>query len=104
MRPIFEKAIYPSPVDHYVVEREWRDRGFTFSVFRDPSGQEWNDFTHSTDEFVVVAEGELTISVGDKQADCVAGDQVWIPSGVSHSLKTTSKAGSVWLYGYGTGS
>jgi len=102
MRPTFEKSVYTAPVDHSEIEREWRGRGFSFGVFRDPPGQEWNDFVHDTDEYVVVAEGTLTVSVDHETARCDAGDLVWIPRGVRHSLKTTSPGGSVWLYGYGT--
>ena len=101
MRTTFEKSAFAIPVDLGAVEKEWRARGFSFGVFRDPPGQEWNDFVHATDEFVVVAAGELTISVGEETSHCVAGDMVRIPKGARHSLKTTSPDGSVWLYGYG---
>lgn len=101
MRNTFEKSAYSTPVDQAAVEREWRVQGFSFGVFRDPPGQEWNDFVHATDEYVIVAEGRLTISVGGETAQCEAGDLVWVPRGIRHSLKTTSPAGSVWLYGYG---
>ncbi len=101
MRKTFEKAVYQTPVDHEAVEREWSERGFTFGIFRDPFGQEWNDFRHTTDEFVVIAEGAMTVTVGDETANCIAGDLVWIPRHTWHSLKTTSQNGSVWLYGYG---
>ncbi len=101
MRKLFTKSAYGLPVDHGEVAREWQARGIDFGVFRDPPGQEWNDFTHQTDEYVVVAAGTLTISVGAETAQCSAGDLVWIPRGVPHSLKTTSAEGSVWLYGYG---
>ncbi|MGI9401978.1 MAG: cupin domain-containing protein [Rhizobiaceae bacterium] len=103
MTETFQKSVYPAPVDHNHVRDDWRSRGFSFGVFRDPPGQEWNDFVHDTNEYVVVAEGELVISVGDEWSRCSAGDQVWIPKGVRHSLKTLSGDGSVWLYGYGDG-
>lgn len=103
MRDAFETSAYPRPVDHAAIEREWQKKGFSFGVFRDPPGQEWNDFVHDTDEYVVVAEGELVISVGDETATCGPGDLVWIPKHVPHSLKTISLDGSVWLYGYGEG-
>lgn len=101
MRPTFQNAVYSTPIDRFSVEKEWREKGFSFGVFRDPPGQEWNDFVHSSDEYVVVAEGALTISVGSETASCTAGDLVWIPHDTPHSLKTTSSGGSVWLYGYG---
>ena len=100
MRNTFEKSAYSEPVDHSAIEQEWRALGFSFGVFQDPPGQEWNDFAHSTDEYVIVAAGSLTISVGPETAQCKTGDMVWIPKGTLHSLKTTSLGGSVWLYGY----
>lgn len=101
MRPTFSTSVYATPLDFDEIQEEWRAKGFGFGVFRDPTGQEWNDFVHQTDEYVIVAEGTLTISVGQDMATCCAGDLVWIPKGVPHSLKTTSPDGSVWLYGYG---
>ena len=41
---------------------------FSFGVFNDPPGQIWADFTHDTDEFVVVAEGRVEIDVAGETA------------------------------------
>ncbi len=101
MTRVFEKAAYTTPVDFSAVESDWRQESFSFGVFRDPPGQEWNNFIHRTDEYVLVAEGQLRIDVGNESAVCEAGDLVRIPRQVSHSLKTLSGNGSVWLYGYG---
>jgi quercetin dioxygenase-like cupin family protein len=101
MTSIFEKGAHSIPVDLKAVEVGWREEGFSFGVFRDPPGQEWNDFVHHTDEYVLVAKGKLQISVGQESAECGPGDLVRIPREVSHSLKTISDGGSVWLYGYG---
>ncbi|NKB50777.1 MAG: cupin domain-containing protein [Rhizobiaceae bacterium] len=101
MTGTFEKAAFSAPIDQNEVKELWRQEGFDFGIFRDPPGQEWNDFVHGTDEYVLVAQGNLTISVGIESADCQPGDLVRIPRGISHSLKTTSPSGSVWFYGYG---
>jgi len=101
MTKTFTPNAYSAPVSHSAVEEEWRARGFSFGVFRDPPGQEWNDFVHRTDEYVIVAEGELRFDVGGESATCGPGDLVWIPRRARHSLKTLSPEGSVWLYGYG---
>jgi quercetin dioxygenase-like cupin family protein len=101
MISIFEKGAHSAPVNFETVEARWREEGFSFGVFRDPPGQEWNGFVHRTDEYVLVAEGKLKISVGQESAECGPGDLVRIPREVSHSLKTISDSGSVWLYGYG---
>ncbi len=97
----FEEHAYTAPVDFDAVRRDWEAEGFSFGVFRDPPGQQWNDFVHSTDEYVCVAEGRLEIEVGDEPAIAGPGDLVRIPRHVNHSLRTLSDGGSVWLYGYG---
>ncbi len=101
MITVFKKTALPTPVDFSSVEEDWQREGFSFGIFRDPPGQEWNNFTHRTDEYVLVAEGQLRIEVGNESAVCNPGDLVCIPRQVSHSLKTLSAGGSVWLYGYG---
>jgi quercetin dioxygenase-like cupin family protein len=101
MTTVFTKSARRVPVDFASVEDDWRSEGFSFGVFRDPPGQEWNDFTHPSDEYVLVAEGQLKIDVGKQSEICEAGDLVRIPRRVRHSLKTLSPDGSVWLYGYG---
>jgi len=101
MTGVFEKAAHELPVDPAKIAAAWQAEGFSFGIFRDPMGQEWNGFVHDTDEHVLVAEGSLIIDVGDQTATCGAGDLVHIPRGVVHSLKTISAEGSVWFYGYG---
>lgn len=101
MTQTLTRNAYPVPVDFQAVESDWETEGFSFGVFRDPPGQEWNNFVHSTDEYVLVAEGELKMNVGEERVTAHPGDLVRIPKGAYHSLKTVSSQGSVWLYGYG---
>ena len=68
MTTAFAKAASPVPVDFSAVEAHWRRAGFSFGIFRDPPGQEWNDFTHRSDEYILVAEGQLKISLESKTA------------------------------------
>lgn len=99
MSEVFEMGAYVPPVSENAVAADFPD--FSFGVFRDPAGQVWADFIHDTDEFVVVAEGEMEIEVAGEVAQCSSGDLVKIPAGASHSLRTSMKGGSVWYYGYG---
>ncbi len=99
MSGAFRKGAYPAPVSEKAVAADFP--GFSFGIFRDPPGQVWADFTHGTDEFVVVAEGEVQIEVAGEVADCRAGDLVLIPARASHTLRTSPDGGSVWYYGYG---
>jgi len=101
MSHVFTKFAYPVPVDHSTARADWQREGFSFGVFRDPPGQQWNNFTHQSDEYVLVAEGQVKIDVGQQTAICEPGDLVRIPRQVPHSLETLSADGSLWLYGYG---
>lgn len=95
----FRKGAYAVPVQGAAVQADFP--GFSFGTFRGPPGQVWADFTHPTDEFVVVAEGEVEITVAAETASCGPGDLVLIPAGARHTLRTPEDAGSVWFYGYG---
>ncbi|MFC4228999.1 cupin domain-containing protein [Hoeflea alexandrii] len=99
MSKVFQMGAYVPPVSENAVAVDFP--GFSFGVFRDPAGQVWADFIHDTDEFVVVAEGEMEIEVAGEVAQCCPGDLVKIPAGASHSLRTSMNGGSVWYYGYG---
>ncbi len=99
MKDIFVKSAYAVPVASAAIQADFP--GFSFGTFRDPPGQLWADFVHDTDEFVVVAEGQLQIEVSGESALCNPGDLVRIPAFASHSLRTCSPKGSVWHYGYG---
>ena len=101
MNDVVQRNAYSTPVDHAVVRTDWQAEGFSFGVFRDGPGQEWNGFVHDEDEYVTVAEGRLRISVGSETFEAGPGDLIRIPAGAVHSLKTLSSEGSVWLYGYG---
>lgn len=101
MSDILRRGAYSAPVDQEQVRRDWADEGFNFGVFRDPPGQEWNDFVHDSDEYLVVAAGAMEVRVGAQCFEAAPGDLVRIPRNTLHSLRTLSAAGSVWLYGYG---
>ena len=46
-------------VDKLKLKNDWKQRGYSFGVFRDPPVQVWADFVYKTDELVVLAEGEI---------------------------------------------
>jgi hypothetical protein len=48
------------------IEENWRSRGYSFGIFRDPPNQIWADFVPRTDELVVLAEGEIEIAIEGK--------------------------------------
>ena len=88
------------PVDRDEVARDWRARGFSCGLFVDPPGREWLDFVHGTNELVTVVEGRLKMVVAGETHIMEAGDEVFIPSGASHSVINIHQGISRWLYGY----
>jgi quercetin dioxygenase-like cupin family protein len=99
MSEVFRRNAYGVPVSREAVAADFP--GFSFGVFADPPGQVWADFTHDTDEFVVVAEGDMEIEVDGETARCGPGDLVLIPARAAHTLRTSRAGGSTWFYGYG---
>ena len=100
MTDIINKSRFSAPVDQSAVATDWAARGYSCGLFVDPPGQEWNDFVHSTNELVLVAEGRLAMSVGDVSMIAEEGDEIFIPKEAVHSLKNISPGTTKWLYGY----
>jgi len=50
-------------IDRAHVESEWCARGFSCGLWVDPPGQVWEDYVHSTDELLMVLEGELELEM-----------------------------------------
>jgi quercetin dioxygenase-like cupin family protein len=92
---------FARPVDRAAVARDWRARGFSCDLFVDPPGREWNGFVHGTDELVTVVEGRLELEVGAARILAEPGDEVFIPRGVTHSVRNRADGTTRWLYGYG---
>jgi mannose-6-phosphate isomerase-like protein (cupin superfamily) len=87
-------------VDRRAVAQDWRERGFSCDLWVDPPGQRWEGFVHSTDELVVLMEGELEVGVGEESARVAVGDEWFIPEGAVHSVRNVGKSTARWLYGY----
>jgi quercetin dioxygenase-like cupin family protein len=100
MSDVVVRGKFATPVDRDAVAAEWRARGYSCDLFVDPPGREWNDFVHSVNELVTVADGRLHMSVGDEGFVAEPGDEVFIPKGARHSLKNIDAGTTRWLYGY----
>jgi hypothetical protein len=42
--------------DREHIAADWAARGFSCDLWTDPPGQRWEDFTHATDEIVIVLD------------------------------------------------
>lgn len=90
-------------VDQAQIERDWRRRGFSCGLWVDPPGQVWEDYVHSTDELLLVLEGELELEMQGRAFQPATGEEVLIPARVTHSVRNVGGTTARWLYGYKNG-
>ncbi len=82
------------------VEIVWHSRGFSCGLWVDPPGQVWKDYTHSTDELLMVLEGELELEMQGRTFRPKRGEEVLIPARVRHTVRNVGGTTARWLYGY----
>jgi cupin 2 domain-containing protein len=87
-------------MDHEHVKSNWTQRGFSFGIWTDPPGQRWENFTHDTDEIVMVIDGNVEFEIGGEIHHPRTGDELLIPAGVVHSVRNIGESTAHWLYGY----
>ena len=56
--------------DRQQIAADWAARGFSCDQWTDPPRQRWEDFTHATDEVVIVLEGEREFEVEGEVDRC----------------------------------
>ena len=82
------------------IARDWASRGFSCDLWVDPPGQRWEDFMHTTDELVIVLEGELEFEIEGEISHPQIGEEIFIPAGAVHSVRNIGLVTARWLYGY----
>ncbi len=87
----------PNPKE---IEKAWRARGFSFGIFTDPPGQQWEDFVHVEDELFMVLEGQVEIEMQGQARIAKIGEEILISAGINHSVRNKGKTTSRWFYGY----
>lgn len=87
-------------MDHDEIEADWAARGFSCEVWVDPPGQCWEDFTHATDELVIVLEGEMEFEIEGQTQHPQPGEELLIPAGAVHSARNIVSTTARWLVGY----
>ncbi len=88
------------PVNQEEVSHSWHEQGYSCDLFIDPPGREWNNFVHSTNEFVTVLDGKLSMTIEGEEMTAEPGDEIFIPKGACHSVKNIHHSTTRWLYGY----
>ena len=89
-------------VDKLKLKNDWKQRDYSFGVFRDPPGQIWVDFVHKTDELVVLAEGDIEIEIEGRSLFPKIGEEQFISAKALHTVRNTGRTYNVWYYGYKT--
>lgn len=87
-------------LDRQQIADNWKSRGFSCELWTDPPGQRWEDFTHATDEVVVVLEGEMEFEVEGEVQHPEPGEELFIPAGAVHSARNIGNSTARWLFGY----
>ncbi len=86
--------------DRKKIAADWAARGFSCDLWTDPPGQRWEDFTHATDEVVIVLEGEMEFEVEGQGHHPQPSEELLIPAGAVHSARNIGCTTARWLYGY----
>ena len=87
-------------IDREAIRRTWADRDFDCNLWVDPPGQRWEDFTHATDEVVLVLEGQMEFEIEGEVHRPAPGEELLIPARARHSARNVGTTTSRWLYGY----
>ncbi len=82
------------------VEKDWKTRGFSCGLWVDPPGQTWENYSHETEELLMLVEGELELEMQGKVLYPRVGEEILIPAKALHSVRNVGRTTSRWLYGY----
>ena len=82
------------------VAAECEQRGFSCDLWTDPAGQVWQDFVHASDELLMLVEGKIKLKVEGETLKPQTGEEIFIPAGVSHTVRNIGPTTNHWLYGY----
>jgi mannose-6-phosphate isomerase-like protein (cupin superfamily) len=87
-------------MDEQAIRREWKTRGFSCDIFVDPPGQEWRDYSHETDELLMLIDGEIEVRFDGKVLRPKVGEEVFIPARTTHTVINVGSVTNHWFYGY----
>ena len=83
------------------VAKAWKARGFSCAIWTDPPGQVWVDYVHAVDELVMLIDGDIELTIAGQTIRPQVGEEVFIPAGVSHTVRNIGQTTNRWYYGYG---
>ena len=84
-------------------EEEIKDRlkseGYTQIIeYKDPANEIFADHDHPGDELLIVVSGSIAISMGGKEHNLAAGDELFFPAKQTHSA-TIGPEGCFYIVG-----
>ncbi len=100
MPGILEEHLTMAVIEREKVAADWAKRGFSCDLWIDRPGRRWEDFTHATDEPIIVLEGEMEFEVAGEVSHPAIGEELLIPAGAIHSARNIGATTARWLYGY----
>jgi len=87
-------------IDREQITSNWARRGFSCDLWVDLPGQRWEEFSHATDELVIVLEGVMEFEIDGRIHHPRIGEELLIPAGAVHSARNIGTTTARWLYGY----
>ncbi len=90
----------PAVMNRIQVEKDWKTRGYSCGLWVDPPGQTWENYSHETEELLMVIEGKLELELQGKVLYPRVGEEILIPAKMLHSVRNVGRTTSRWLYGY----
>ena len=100
MHRALQRDLTMAIIDREQVAADWAKRGFGCDLWIDSPGRRWEDFTHPTDELVLVLEGKMEFEVAGRVCHPEIGEELLIPAGAIHSARNIGATTARWLYGY----
>ena len=86
--------------DRSGISADWSERGFTCEHWTDPPGRCWENFTHETDELIVVLQGQMEFEIEGVVYHPAPGEELRIPAHQRHSARNIGQSTAHWLFGY----
>ena len=82
------------------IRENWESKGYSFGVFKDPSGHVWVNYVHRTDKLVVLAGGNIEIEIEGNSQKPQIGEEIFIHVNAIHTVRNIGKTNNVWYFGY----
>jgi uncharacterized cupin superfamily protein len=76
------------PISTDDVQQSWRARGYRAQVRQDPPGREWRNFRSDVDERIMLLDGEVEVEISGNILRLKPGEEVVVPAGATHTLRT----------------